>query len=543
MNSFPGNINPRICELIAADCNGTVTEQEMQELEMLLEADPVSQEFYVDFLNVNAELLWLMSARERGTKVSAAPPISTFLGDWARFFSQHSPFSYVFLFFVLCATVAGTVFVSTHIGNVGKTDAEAIAAAHISFKQDCQWSATSPAPAADEPLRVGQQLRLDGGIVQLTYSNGAIVLLQGPADFRIDSANSGFLGRGKLTAQADSQRSREFTIATRDARFVDLGTEFGVMIDESGRTEAAVFEGKVNAEAKLADGRWNTPVALGEGEAVVCENRNFTPLVAQRTSFPTLKPLPPPPPDVPFQRWLSFSQDVRKRKDLLTYYDFQPDENDSKVLVNRAQTGAELNGKLEGATWVDGRFPGKKALEFKKPGDGVHINIPQELTALTFIAWINVDTGTNRRMGLLMSDEWTKPLSTRWFMDINRTLKLSVQNEQGDSANGRLGRSSIRTWRFPEDQNNHWCMVAVVYAPNGRQVRHFLNGAFVDGQSGNAPAIFKIGSAMIGTGNSEGQNTQAPEDQTLNGRMDELMIFSKWLSSEQIRTIYEAGKP
>ena len=70
MSSFPENINPRICQLIAADCNGAITEQEMRELEMLLDADPIAQEFYVDFLTVNAEILWLLSARQRGMRIS-----------------------------------------------------------------------------------------------------------------------------------------------------------------------------------------------------------------------------------------------------------------------------------------------------------------------------------------------------------------------------------------------------------------------------------------------------------------------------------------
>ena len=111
MSSFPENINPRICQLVAADCNGTITEQEMQELEMLLDADPIAQEFYVDFLTVNAEILWLLSARQRGMKISgshgpSAPemnipnrsPVLTFLGDWASFFNQHSPLSFILIF-------------------------------------------------------------------------------------------------------------------------------------------------------------------------------------------------------------------------------------------------------------------------------------------------------------------------------------------------------------------------------------------------------------------------------------------------------------
>ena len=47
-----------------------------------------------------------------------------------------------------------------------------------------------------EQLQAGRQLQLEKGIVQITYSNGAVVLLEGPVSYTVDSPNSGFLGRG-----------------------------------------------------------------------------------------------------------------------------------------------------------------------------------------------------------------------------------------------------------------------------------------------------------------------------------------------------------
>ena len=90
-------------------------------------------------------------------------------------------------------------------------------------------------------------------------------MLEGPVSYTVDSPKSGFLSRGKLTARADTEESRQFTIDTPSARFVDLGTEFGVMIDDQGRSAVAVFSGKVNAEAKLANGRWSKPLLSRRG--------------------------------------------------------------------------------------------------------------------------------------------------------------------------------------------------------------------------------------------------------------------------------------
>ena len=61
-----------------------------------------------------------------------------------------------------------------------------------------------------------------------------------------------------------------------------------------------------------------------------------------------------------YQRWLDASRELQSRQDLVAYYDFQPDPNNPKVLLNRAPTGAAFNGEIQNATWVEGRFPEKK---------------------------------------------------------------------------------------------------------------------------------------------------------------------------------------
>ena len=90
-------------------------------------------------------------------------------------------------------------------------------------------------------------MQLEKGLVQITYSNKAVVLLEGPVSYTVDSPKSGFLSRGKLIARADTEQSRQFTIVTPNARFVDMGTEFGVAVEAKGRAAVAVFAGKVNS--------------------------------------------------------------------------------------------------------------------------------------------------------------------------------------------------------------------------------------------------------------------------------------------------------
>jgi hypothetical protein len=544
MTPFPQNTIPRIWALSNAMCEDTITEQELRELESLLKADPDAQKFYLMFLNINAEISWMISAKQhsaldlgpRSADYSVSPsrsPVLEFLGDWARFFNQHSPMSYVLLFMVLCATVVATVYVSTH-----KTPAEPMIAAQITRERDCQWSATIPAPIADEPLRVGQQLRLDKGIVQLTYSSCATVLLQGPADYEIDSLNSGHLKFGKLTARCDTEQSHQFTIVTPNARFVDLGTEFGVMINNLGQSAVAVFAGKVKAQAKSAEGRWDAPVSLGAGESVVCVDKKFSPYVAQRTDFPALHQLPPPAPDTPYGHWLEVSQSLQKRPDLMAYYDFEPDAANPLALVNRAPTGAAFNGEIRKASWVEGRFDGKSALKFAAADSGVLVNLANQCEQMTFVTWVRVNDLSNFWNGLLMSNDWSQLGQLHWELTSYSVIQLSLKSP-AQNAETFSSRETL-----PPDFLNRWTMIAAVIDRTNRRCSMYLNDKCVlsEVSKDEIPAI-QIGPATIAGWLDSGNDPDFRKIRNLSCCMDTFMIFKSALAEDDIRQIYESSKP
>ena len=158
--------------------------------------------------------------------------------------------------------------------------------AKITLMKDCRFAPGETPPAETTQLEKGRQLRLEKGLLQITYDTGAEVLIAGPATYKIDSDNSGSLSLGKLTAQVETIEAEGFTIITPNARFVDLGTEFGVKVDEQGRDEAHVFKGRVNAETKLSGGGWSAPVALVQGQAFVWKGFQFTVQVGPARRFP-----------------------------------------------------------------------------------------------------------------------------------------------------------------------------------------------------------------------------------------------------------------
>ena len=99
---------------------------------------------------------------------------------------------------------------------------------------------------------VGSRLRalpgfLKQGLIQITFDDGAEVILQAPCHFCLDDAGRITLFRGVLSAVV-SEQAKGFAVQTPTGVVTDYGTEFGVIARENGETETQVYIGKVLLE-------------------------------------------------------------------------------------------------------------------------------------------------------------------------------------------------------------------------------------------------------------------------------------------------------
>jgi hypothetical protein len=519
-----------------------LTKEQDARLQEIVTKYASARQYYLKTMFFFGQLRW-QAARQEKNETPQTPPapssIIGILGDaWRRgfdFLTRDTPFA---LFLILIFSGISLIGVYLFLNSLDRPSASPGFVAQITATKNCQWSAALTPPVEMMHMQAGQQLQLEKGIAQITYSNGAVVLLKGSFFYTVDSPKSGFLTRGKLTVRADTEQSRQFTIATPGARFIDLGTEFGVTIDDKGRSIVAVFAGKVNAEAKLANGRWDTPVALSAGEAVVCVERKFSSYVAQRSDFPTLRPLPSPPLDPSFQRWLEAGQELQKRPDLLAYYDFQPDPNNNKVLLNRAPSGAALNGDIQNATWTQGRFSEKKALQFMAEDAGVRVNLPGKFQQMTFITWVNINQLANNLNGLLLSNDWSKSGQVHWEIYSDAHINMSILNKD-------VAKESFYSKDpIPADCFIRWCMISALIDTVNKRYSLYIDDKCILSQTFGAriPDI-EIGAATIAGWLERGSDPSQEKIRNLMCRMDEFMIFQTALTADEIKRIYEAGKP
>ena len=107
-----------------------------------------------------------------------------------------------------------------------------------------KWSASSAKLINGQRLLTNQlPYQIEEGIIQIKYDEGVDVTIEGPAKFTI--LNKGLdIVYGSLYS-CISDIGHGFTVDTPNNRFVDLGTEFGVYVDQNATSELHVYTGAV----------------------------------------------------------------------------------------------------------------------------------------------------------------------------------------------------------------------------------------------------------------------------------------------------------
>ena len=276
---------------------------------------------------------------------------------------------------------------------------------------DCVWEESSSPDQKSEirnqesVLHLGDTLALRSGLVEIAYDTGARVILQGPVTYEVESPAGGYLAIGRLTARLDShseisnlksqiqnQKSEilnhKFAVRTPTAIVTDLGTEFGVEVSRTGETMSHVFRGTVEVRP-TGDGRnpAGQAIRLTANESVkVGRSPHATEIRADRAAIdPAAFVRPDQLPKLAEQeqqrklsRWRAYSRQLQSDPAVLAYYTFESPGPDKAVLSNLSRAGSVLDGRIEGATWADGRLAGKRSLYFHGTSSLDKVILPEQ---------------------------------------------------------------------------------------------------------------------------------------------------------------------
>jgi hypothetical protein len=229
--------------LVEGHLAGALEEAQQERLMNLLHADVEARKLFLEYMDLNAELQWSLHS-SRGARLAtenedvpvaastgfapimfeASPP----QGDAAAWPFGISGGPLVMLMGGLCALTlitVGLVVVS------GRPPAE-----HATEPKTVEIAA-QPQPSS---------LQLASGMAKLMLPNVGYVVLEGPGEFTLLSEKRARLSSGRIKMRVTEVTGRGFVVETPYGEITDLGTEFGVDLNEQGKAGLVVFEGSVD---------------------------------------------------------------------------------------------------------------------------------------------------------------------------------------------------------------------------------------------------------------------------------------------------------
>ena len=411
------------------------------------------------------------------------------------------------------ATTSGTTSGGNKVNNtVNQTDSL------VALLVDEAGAEFSDGKAPDEVRFNKGSYQLQRGAVHLRFANGTDMVMNAPASFDIDDAFHVRLHQGDMRAIVPPS-GEGFTIVTAGIDYEDRGTEFAVSVDpDKGLNALHVINGQVDAKAPGSDtlissvtGGQSVQFADGElGQADAPDMSRY-----------------PSPGSIGFLRWQQQRSNFsRNDPDLIAYYPF----TQSSQLRNEADSAIAGDGEIHGARWVSGRWPGKHALLFDRDTDFVELNIPGKYRQLSFAAWVKLEGFDHSHNALFNSNGW-EPGDVHWTIHRHGTMALSYHG-------GNITKTDV----LKPVPTNEWVHLAATLCQESGKSLTYVNGELAVTSDIIAKGFIRPGTGRIGNWLMGDRQDPAPL-RALRGRMDELAIWKRALTKDEIEQLTKQGRP
>ena len=129
------------------------------------------------------------------------------IGGWA--------FSYVVASVVLCLMLlGGWAYKITHYDQSAENrpqktapgmDTRFVTVGRVTGMKDCRWVDEGAGTMVGAYVPLGRKYEIISGLMEITYTSGARVILEGPCNYKVDSRAGGYLQQGKLVARVEKK--------------------------------------------------------------------------------------------------------------------------------------------------------------------------------------------------------------------------------------------------------------------------------------------------------------------------------------------------
>lgn len=507
--------------LIHAEIDGEITPEQHTQLEDLLRADWQARQRYLELADQHARLLQQPTVNTGRLQKKARPKPPT-----RRWLPTLTAAAAV----IACAFI----FWPKH---PSETEATSNGVAMLSQTMDAKFTASS--------LRSGDTLKpgtihLSQGLAQIEFFSGATALIEGSAEIEILSAWEARCLSGRVRVHVPPA-AKGFLMHAPGMKLEDLGTEFALNVKDN-TSAVHVFEGEVIAHTDA-----QTSASLKQGMSL--SSANTTAISPQDfLSITELHGLVKQRDTQRFSDWQQWSLTTSKDPRLIAYYTFKHLEDDrwDRLVKNFTEPRHPLRaGGAVGAAWTQGRWPEKTALEFKRPGDRVRLNLDGTYQALTLACWVKVDSVDKKYNSLLLTDGYDNG-EPHWQIYEDGSLMFSVMYRPAEaSKNAKYNQIYHSKPVFTADSLGRWHHLAVTYDNTTGAVTQYFDGQPVGHEISplHQPGRdIVFGPCEIGNWGLPTQGHQFPI-RNLNGAIDEFAIFSSALNAAEISSLYDHGRP
>jgi len=387
---------------------------------------------------------------------------------------------------------------------------------------DIKWADPGLPTELDGLLGPGL-MKLEEGYVEITFDEGARIILEAPTEINLEKSNRAFLKLGKLSADVPIQ-ARGFKIDTPTASIVDIGTEFGLHVKEDGSSDIHVFKGKISLLAGKIDdmvgnllNKVEQIVEAGQARRVIAGSSKIQDIHFVQTGFVKTMPLP--------------NELAVRKNDPAIYYRFNEKEeilSDTFELGGRAEivsVGLDLGkgstncalkvGQSDSFAIFDGPFQG----------------LPQKAGTLMMWIWYEQpDDKEDNEFNIFstMDESHHNVQSSSIHADIND--KLFFEYVTFDEDSGELSNHECEIMMLKPAR---WYHIAITFDRHNTRV--YING--------NKVGEHYHGSAYLGSWDKIYLGTEYYDLEVgfISGTVimiDELAIYTQPLSPREIEEIY-----
>ncbi len=267
----------RLLRAIGNLCNDTLKESEGRWLAQQLRDSQAMRDLYVDYMSMHANLSSEVALLNPVLSESAgfdAAQLATPKTARNSALPNSRMRSWLFmaaslLFVFVLGGALSYSLMSNDQQLAGGVDANKLTApvARVTSTQNCRWAESSTEIGYGSELHAGQEINLREGLAELTFADGATMLLESPATLVLESADKIEIREGRLAARVPPESSR-LSIHTKTLNLCNVDAEFGLLARETGASELHVFTGSLEANFLDSAGQQREQMEVRGSEAV-----------------------------------------------------------------------------------------------------------------------------------------------------------------------------------------------------------------------------------------------------------------------------------